>query len=68
MVVVKKKQGESVDTLVHRFNKQTREEDIKWDVDKRKRHLRKSDARIEKTKRRQRLQAQQRRRRLNSQS
>lgn len=66
MVVVKKKQGESVDTLVHRFNKQTREEDIKWDIEKRKRYMRKSDARIEKTKRKQRIKAQQRRRRLQS--
>jgi hypothetical protein len=66
MVVVSKKQGESVDTLMHRFNKQTRDEDIKWDVEKKKRHLRGSDLRIEKTKRKQRREAQQRRRRLQS--
>lgn len=61
MVVVNKKQGESVDTLMHRFNKQTREEDIKWDVEKRKRYMRSSDVRIEKTKRKQRKVAMQRR-------
>jgi ribosomal protein S21 len=64
MVVVKKKQGESVDTLMHRFNKQTREEDIKWDVERRKRYMRSSDIRVEKTKRKQRKVAMQRRRRL----
>ncbi len=66
MVVVKKKQGESVDTLFHRFNKHTREEDIKWDVEKKKRHMRNADVRLEKTKRKQRKVAQQRRRRVQS--
>lgn len=61
MVVVNKKQGESVDTLMHKFNKLTREEDIKWDVERRKKHLRTSDLRIEKTKRKQRKVAMQRR-------
>ena len=68
MVVVKKKQGESVDTLLHRFNKQTREEDIKWDVERRKRKMRNKDLRDEKRKRMLRKKAQQRRRNMHSRS
>ncbi len=68
MVVVKKKQGESVDTLLHRFNKQTREEDIKWDVERRKRKMRTKDLKEEKRKRLLKKRAQNRRNRLRQNS
>ncbi len=64
MVVVKKKPGESTDTLFHRFGKHSRDEDIKWDVERKDRHMRRSDVRLEKSKRKMRRKAQQRRRRM----
>jgi hypothetical protein len=66
MVVVSKKQGETKDTLISRFNRQTREEDIKWDVERRKRHMRSSELLKAKRKKRQQRIAAQRRRRLSS--
>lgn len=62
MVVVKKKKGESVDTLLHRFNKQTREENVKWDVERRKRYMRPAELKKEKSKEKARRKAYARRR------
>lgn len=66
MVVVRKKKGESDDTLIHRFNKATKEANIKDEVEIRKRYIPKPKRRILKSKLRKQREAQRRRRNLGS--
>ena len=64
MVVVRKNKGETVDTLIHRFNRETKEANIKQEDELKVRHMPK--ALLRKTKAKMKLQrvAQERRRRL----
>lgn len=62
MVVIRKKKGENVDTLLRRFNKATKEENIAFDVNKNKYYMKPSLLKKEKKKEKQRVTAQKRRR------
>jgi len=62
MVVVTKKRGENTDSVLKRFTRVTKEENISWDVAKKKFFLKPSLLRKEKQKERLRRKAQIRRR------
>ena len=64
MVVIQKKKGVNVDTLLKRFNKITKEENIAFDVSKKKFFMKPSLMRKEKRKEKLRVRAQQRRQQL----
>lgn len=62
MVVVTKKRGENTDSVLRRFTKITKEENINWDINKKKFYMKPSLLRKEKQKERLRKKAQMRRR------
>ncbi|MBP9797976.1 hypothetical protein KBC70_02410 [Candidatus Woesebacteria bacterium] len=64
MVVVKKKKGETVDTLIHRFNRESKESNIKQEVELKVRHISKPKLRKLKAKLKLQRLAQERRRRF----
>ncbi len=64
MVVVKKKKGETVDTLIHRFNKESKESNIKQEVELKTRHISKPKLRKLKAKLKLQRLAQERKRRF----
>jgi len=61
MVVVSKKKGESVDKMLRRFTKISREENITWDVNKKLFFKSPTELRKEKRKEKQRRKSQQKR-------
>ncbi|OGK29684.1 hypothetical protein A3I56_04545 [Candidatus Roizmanbacteria bacterium RIFCSPLOWO2_02_FULL_43_10] len=64
MVVVRKKKGETIDTLIHRFNRETKEANIKQEVELKVRHISKPKLRKLKAKLKLHRLAQERRARL----
>jgi ribosomal protein S21 len=62
MVVVTKKRGENTDSVLKRFTKVTKDENINWDVNKKKFFMKPSLLRKEKQKERLRRKAQMRKR------
>ncbi|OGK14895.1 30S ribosomal protein S21 [Candidatus Roizmanbacteria bacterium RIFCSPLOWO2_02_FULL_37_19] len=62
MVVVKKKRGENTDTLLKRFTKITKEENIAFDVNKKKYYLKPSLLKKEKMKDKLKRKAMQKKR------
>jgi len=64
MVVIRKKKGENVDTLLRRFNKATKDENLAFEVNKKKHFMKPSLLRKEKRKEKLRQRAQQRRQQL----
>jgi ribosomal protein S21 len=60
MVVVNKKKGESIDKLMRRFTKVSRDENIVWDVNKKLFYKSPAQMRKEKQKERLKRKAQQR--------
>lgn len=62
MVVVNKKRGENADSMLKRFTKVTKEENINWDINKKKFFMKPSLLRKEKQKERLRRKAQMRKR------
>lgn len=62
MVVVTKKRGENADSMLKRFTKVTKEENINWDVNKKKFFMKPAVLKKEKQKERLRRKAQMRKR------